>query len=58
MAALQPVNPRKKHKVLSTEDRKAAYHMVLAMSKDGVPERESFSIVASLFGTNSNSISR
>jgi hypothetical protein len=48
----------RKRVVLSTEDRKAAYHMLLGMSKDGQVDRGRMSVVASVFNVNCATISR
>ena len=49
---------RVKYKRLSNSDRKAAYHMLLAMAEDGELARGSVSSVAALFSVNKSSISR
>ena len=49
---------KKPPNILSTVDRKAAYHMLLGMSRDGVLERGSVTIVASVFSVDKSTISR
>ena len=43
---------------LPTEDRKAAYHMLLGMSSEGVLDRGAISTVAQLFSVHRSTISR
>ena len=58
MAALQAVVGPKPRVILSTSDRKSAYHMLLALSEDGKPAPGSFSTIAAYYSVDKSTISR